>query len=128
MRFLLIDIAPFLGNFGRSDGLGRSRPFAPDGRFVLKTTVANLEVERPAGKWENVAGASYDVIAPDPNMGIPRGLGLVSVTGSTKLMQENKDRQVFANFGQAATALRPTVPTSGFSRPPQAVEIPPSPR
>ena len=68
-------------------------------RLVLKAAVANLEVKRPAGKWEKVAGASYDVIAPDPNTGIPRGLGLVSIPGFMKLMQENKDRQVFASFG-----------------------------
>jgi len=76
-----------------------ARPKEAVVRLVLKATVANLEVKRPAGKWEKVGGGSYDVIAPDPNTGIPRGLGLVSITGFTKLMQENKDRQVFANFG-----------------------------
>jgi hypothetical protein len=80
-----------------------ARPKEAVVRLVLKATVANLEVKRPAGKWEKVGGGSYDAIAPDPNTGIPRGLGLVSITGFTKLMQENKDRQVFANFGQAAS-------------------------
>jgi hypothetical protein len=75
------------------------RPKEPIVRLVLKATVANVEIKRPAGKWEKVAGTSYDQIMPDPNTGIPRGLGLVSTTGFTKLMQENKDRQVFANFG-----------------------------
>jgi hypothetical protein len=75
------------------------RPKEPIVRLVLKATVANVEIKRPAGKWEKVAGTSYDQIRPDPNTGIPRGLGLVSTTGFTKLMQENKDRQTFSNFG-----------------------------
>ena len=68
-------------------------------RLVLKATVANVEIKRPAGKWEKVAGTSYDQIRADSNTGIPRGLGLVSTPGFAKLMQENKDRQVFSNFG-----------------------------
>ena len=80
---------------------------------MLKATVANLEVKRPAGKWEKVGGASYDAIAPDPNTGIPRGLGLVTITGFTELMQENKDRQTFANSARPQEVARP-----------RAVEIP----
>ncbi len=68
-------------------------------RLVLKATVANLEIKRPAGKWEKVAGTGYDQIRADSETGIPRGLGLVSIPGLTKLMQENKDRQVFSSFG-----------------------------
>ncbi len=68
-------------------------------RLVLKATVVNLEIKRPAGKWEKVSGASYDDVKPDPETGIPRGLGLVSTPGFTKLMRENKDRQVFSRFG-----------------------------
>lgn len=68
-------------------------------RLVLKATVAHVEIKRPAGKWEKVAGTSYDQIMPDPNTGIPRGLGLVKTTGFTKLMQENRDRQTFSKLG-----------------------------
>jgi hypothetical protein len=75
------------------------RPKEPIVRLVLKATVANLEIKRPAGKWEKVSGTSYDQIRADSETGIPRGLGLVSIPGLTKLMQENKDRQVFSNFG-----------------------------
>jgi hypothetical protein len=75
------------------------RPKEPIVRLVLKATVANLEIKRPAGKWEKVSGTSYDRVRADSETGIPRGLGLVSIPGLTKLMQENKDRQVFSNFG-----------------------------
>ncbi len=63
-------------------------------RIVLKGTVANLEIKKPSGKWEKVAGAPYGEIMADPQTGIPRGLGLVSITGLTMLMQENKDRRM----------------------------------
>jgi hypothetical protein len=76
-----------------------ARPKDPIVRLVLKATVVNVEIKRPAGKWEKVAGASYADVRPDPDTGIPRGLGLVSTPGFTKLMQENKDRQVFSKFG-----------------------------
>ena len=39
-------------------------------------------------------GAPYGEIMADPETGIPRGLGLVSITGLTMLMQENKDRRM----------------------------------
>jgi hypothetical protein len=68
-------------------------------RLALKATVVNLEFKKPSGKWEKVAGAGYAAIHPDPDTGMPRGLGLVSIPGITKLMQENKDRQVFGNLG-----------------------------
>jgi hypothetical protein len=63
-------------------------------RIVLKGTVANLEIKKPSGKWEKVSGAGYGEIMADPETGIPRGLGLVSITGLTMLMQENKDRRM----------------------------------
>ena len=63
-------------------------------RIVLKGTVANLEIKKPSGKWEKVSGAAYGDIKADPETGIPRGLGLVSITGLTMLMQENKDRRM----------------------------------
>jgi len=63
-------------------------------RIVFKGTVANLEIKKPSGKWEKVSGAAYGDIKPDPETGMPRGLGLVSITGLTMLMQENKDRRM----------------------------------
>jgi hypothetical protein len=63
-------------------------------RIVLKGAVANLEIKKPSGKWEKVSGAAYGDIKPDPETGMPRGLGLVSITGLTLLMQENKDRRM----------------------------------
>jgi len=63
-------------------------------RIVLKGTVANLEIKKPSGKWEKVSGAPYAEIMADPQTGIPRGLGLVSITGLTMLIQENKDRRM----------------------------------
>ena len=63
-------------------------------RIVLKGTVANLEIKKPSGKWEKVSGAAYGDIKPDPETGMPRGLGLVSITGLTMLDQENKDRRM----------------------------------
>ena len=67
-------------------------------RMVLKATVVNLEVKKPAGKWEKIAGESYAKIEPDPHSGIPGGLSLTRITGLTKLMQDNKDRMVFAKM------------------------------
>lgn len=78
-----------------------TRPSAPKEaivRLVLKATVANLEVKKPAGKWEKVAGAAYAAIEPDPEGGLPRGLGLQAVPSIGMLMQENKDRMVFARM------------------------------
>ena len=67
-------------------------------RLVLKATVASLEIKKPNGKWEKVAGASYAKIVPDPDSGIPGGLGLDTINGLSSLMADNKDRLVFAKF------------------------------
>jgi hypothetical protein len=78
-----------------------TRPSAPGTaivRLVLKATVASLEIKKPAGKWEKVASESYSKIAPEPETGIPGGLGLTTISGLTMLMQENKDRMVFAKM------------------------------
>jgi hypothetical protein len=72
-----------------------TRPNEAIVRLVLKTTVVHLEVKKPAGKWEKLAGASYAAVKADPDTGIPRGLGLVSTPGFAKLMQDSRDRQVF---------------------------------
>ena len=75
-------------------------PHPPIVRLVLKATVASVEVKKPAGKWEKVAGESYAKIKPDPDSGIPGGLGLANITGFTMLMRENKDRMVFARLSK----------------------------
>jgi hypothetical protein len=67
-------------------------------RMVLKATVVNLEVKKPAGKWEKVAGATYGKVQPEPETGLPLGLGLDTIPGFTMLMRENKDRMVFARM------------------------------
>lgn len=67
-------------------------------RLVLKATVVNLEVKKPAGKWEKVSGQSYAKVQPHPETGLPLGLGLDTIPGFTMLMRENKDRMVFASM------------------------------
>jgi hypothetical protein len=67
-------------------------------RLVFKATVVNLEVKKPAGKWEKVSGAAYGAIEPDEEAGLPRGLGLDTINGITMLMQDNRDRMVFARM------------------------------
>jgi hypothetical protein len=61
-------------------------------RLVLKATVVNVEVKKPAGKWEKVSGEAYGKVVADPDTGVPGGLGLTSIPGFTMLMQDNKDR------------------------------------
>ena len=74
-------------------------PRDPIVRLVLLATVANLEVRKPAGKWEKMAGASYPAITPGDDDGPPRGLGFERVPSLTMLMQQNRDANVFRNFG-----------------------------
>ena len=79
-----------------------TKPSAPKEaivRLVLKATVANLEVKKPAGKWEKVVGESYNKITPDEQDGPPHGLVFQQVPSISMLMQENRDRMVFAKFG-----------------------------
>ena len=76
-----------------------SRPGDAIVRMVLKATVVNLEIRKPAGKWEKISGKSYAEVAADPDTGVPRGLGLVSTPGFAKLMQENRDKMVFGALG-----------------------------
>jgi hypothetical protein len=68
-------------------------------RLVLKTTVAHIEAKKPAGKWEKLSGESYPKILADDETGMPLGLGLETLPGFRMLMQENRDRQVFAKLG-----------------------------
>jgi len=64
-------------------------------RMVFKATVVNLEIKKPAGKWEKVSGQSYAKILSDPDTELPLGLGLDTIPGFTMLMRENKDRMAF---------------------------------
>ncbi len=75
-------------------------PKDPIVRLVLKATVANLEIRKPAGKWEKVGGGPYAAILDGVEDGPPRGLGFEQVPTITTLMQENRDANVFANFGR----------------------------
>jgi hypothetical protein len=78
-----------------------TKPSAPHPaivRLVLKATVASVEIKKPAGKWEKVSGESYAKIVPDPETGMPSGLGLATISGLTLLMQDNKDRQMFVRM------------------------------
>lgn len=68
-------------------------------RMVLKATMANIEIKKPAGKWEKVSGAPYPKIVPDEETGFPRGLGLDTISGFTMLMEDNKNRAMFAKLG-----------------------------
>ena len=67
-------------------------------RLVLKATVANLEIKKPAGKWEKVTSQNYTKITADPETGMPEGLGFATISGLTLLMRDNKDRQVFSKL------------------------------
>lgn len=68
-------------------------------RLVLKATVANLEVRKPAGKWEKVAGETYAKVVASTEDSPPRGLGFENLPSITMLMQENRDQMVFARMG-----------------------------
>ncbi|MBW4034044.1 MULTISPECIES: hypothetical protein [Acidiphilium] len=79
-----------------------TKPSAPKEavvRMVCKATVVNIEAKKPAGKWEKLSGAAYGAIEPDPETGLPRGLGFTTLQGFRMLMEDNKNRTVFANFG-----------------------------
>jgi hypothetical protein len=70
-------------------------------RLVFKATVVNLEVKKPAGKWEKVSGQGYGKIEQDPGTGLPLGLGLDTIPGFTMLMRANKDSLTFARMAGA---------------------------
>lgn len=67
-------------------------------RLALKATVATVEVKKPAGKWEKVASEPYGKVEPCPEGGLPRGLGFEKIPSLSMLMQENRDRMVFARM------------------------------
>ncbi|HQT79626.1 MAG TPA: hypothetical protein PLD10_21500 [Rhodopila sp.] len=74
-------------------------PNDPIVRLVFKATVVNLEVRKPAGKWEKVAGGRYADIAQQSDDDPPHGLGFEKVPSITLLMQQNRDAMVFGKMG-----------------------------
>ena len=83
-----------------------TKPSAPKEaivRMVLKGTVVHIEAKKPAGKWEKLSGESYAKVAADEETGVPSGLKLETIPGFRMLMQENRDRQVFARMGAPLT-------------------------
>ena len=75
-----------------------SAPKEPIVRLALKATVVNLEVKKPAGKWEKFSGASYSDVVMGEDAEIPSGLSLDTIPGFAMLMRDNKDRMVFASM------------------------------
>lgn len=71
-------------------------------RMVFKATVVNVEVKKPAGKWEKVAGESYSKVVADPDTGLPQGLGFDTIPSFTMLMQDNKDRAMMSKLSAGA--------------------------
>jgi hypothetical protein len=81
-----------------------TKPSAPKDaivRMVFKATLVNVEVKRPAGKWQKISGESYAKIKLDPETGRPRGLGFETISGFTQLMEDNKNRSVFAKLARS---------------------------
>ncbi|MGI4950643.1 MAG: hypothetical protein ACRYGM_02465 [Janthinobacterium lividum] len=77
-----------------------SKPKEAVVRLVLKATVVAVEAKKPAGnKWEKISGAAYAAVVADEETGVPSGLMLETIPGFRMLMQENRDRQVFAKMG-----------------------------
>jgi hypothetical protein len=73
-------------------------PNDPIVRLVLKATVVNLEVRKPAGKWEKVAGGSYANVVQGSADEPPRGLGFEKIPSFSLLMQQNRDAMVFGRM------------------------------
>ena len=82
-----------------------SKPTEAIVRMVCKATVAQIEIRKPSGKWEKVAGEAYGKITWDEYAELPTGLGLTTISGLTMLMRDNKDRLALAR-----RSARPTDP------------------
>lgn len=64
-----------------------TKPSAPKEaivRLVMKATVVNLEVKKPAGKWEKMSGAAYAEVTAGEEDGLPRGIGLETIRASPR--------------------------------------------
>jgi hypothetical protein len=75
-----------------------SKPSEAIVRLILKETVVILEIKKPVGKWEKITSVPYKKIEADPETGFPRGLGLDTISGFAMLMEDNKNRAVFAKL------------------------------
>jgi len=67
-------------------------------RMILKATVVIIEFKKPVGKWEKISSVPYAKIEADSETGFPRGLGFDTISGFTMLMEDNKNRAVFAKL------------------------------
>ena len=79
-----------------------TKPSAPKEaivRIVFKATVVHVEIRKPAGKWEKVAGEPYSKIRHDPDTDQPHGLGFDTIPGFARLMQDNADRRMIERTG-----------------------------
>ncbi|MEI9932752.1 MAG: hypothetical protein WDM89_20015 [Rhizomicrobium sp.] len=77
---------------------------------MLKGTVVQLEIKKPAGKWDKIASAPYAKLVPDDETGMPIGLGLDTIAGFSMLMQDNKNRAVFRR--RVAKGLTEPIPVT----------------
>lgn len=75
-----------------------SRPSEAIVRMQLKGTVVQLEFKKPAGKWEKIASVPFAKIEPDDDGGPPRGLGFETMSGFSSLLEDNKNRAIFAKL------------------------------
>jgi hypothetical protein len=85
-----------------ADAIVLVRPSKPTDaivRMVFKATVVQIEIKKPSGKWDKVAGEAYAKVTWDEYAELPTNLGLSTISGLTKLMQDNKDRLTFSKFG-----------------------------
>jgi len=83
------------------DALCLTKPSNPKDaivRLIPKSTVVILEIKKPVGKWDKISSTPYSKISPDAETGFPRGLGLENMSNLTMLMEDNKNRMVFAKL------------------------------
>ena len=72
-------------------------------RLTPKATVVILEIKKPVGKWDKISSTPYNKISADAETGFPRGLGLETMSNLSFLMEDNKNRMVFAKFNAPKT-------------------------
>ena len=77
------------------------KPNDPIVRLVLRATVVNLEVRKPAGKWEKVGGESYARVVQESEDEPPHGLGFEKVPSIGSLMRQNRDAMVFGRLSNS---------------------------
>jgi hypothetical protein len=80
-----------------------SKPSEAIVRMILKATVVIIEFKKPVGKWEKISSVPYPQIEADPETGFPRGLGFDTISGFAMLMEDNKNRAVFAKLTGRST-------------------------